>query len=59
MQTMTITTAQATVLDDGNESEANEMRHALLADARKLAAQTGETVEVQHPDGHIIEAVEA
>lgn len=59
MQTMTITAAQATIIDGGNESEAHEMRRALIADARKLAATTGETVEVQHPDGHVIEAVEA
>lgn len=59
MQTMTITTAQAAVLDGDDESEAHALRRELMDAARQRAAQTGETVEVTHPDGHVIEAVEA
>ena len=59
MESIKLTKAQARIYDSGDEmSWRNDIFPALLARATARANKTGSTVEIYHPDGFVIEAVE-
>ena len=64
---LVLTPEQAAIHDRGSEPEIQALMESVLAQARRLSARNGhinvyfdyETVEVRHPDGTLLGAVEA